>query len=120
LAQGDCAAVISGPLQAQQIALALSPITATKNAQRFNDGVDKHVVILLNGDSFDMSAALNEMTRADPQWAVEFIQLWTRAVAAKSQTRLMERKIDVKYLLAERIRLGKAKSKVNSFRRRII
>jgi hypothetical protein len=93
---------------------------AAKNVQRFNDGVDKHVAILLDGDNFDMSAALNEMTRADPQWAVDFIQLWTRAVAAKSQSRLLERKIDVKYLLAERIRLGRAKSKVNGLRRRLI
>jgi hypothetical protein len=98
----------------------LSPTMAAKNVQRFNAGVDTHVAILLNGNSFDMSAALHEITRADPQWASEFFQLWTRAIAAKSQSRLLERKIDVKHLLAERIRLGKAKIKVNQFRRRII
>jgi hypothetical protein len=98
----------------------LSPLTAAKNVQRFNDGVDKHVAILLNGDSVDMSNTITEMSRCDLQWASDFVQLWTRAVAVKSQSRLMERKIDVKYLLAERIRLGKAKGKVNAQRQRLI
>jgi hypothetical protein len=98
----------------------LSPITATKNAERFNAGVDTYVSILLNGDGVDMSNTITEMTRVDPQWASEFFQLWTRAVAAKSQSRLMERRIDVKKILSERIRLGKAKGKVNALRRRRI
>jgi hypothetical protein len=97
----------------------LSPIAATKNVQRFNDGVDRHATILLNGSSFDMSDTITEMNNIDPQWAAAFFQLWTRALAVKSQSRLLERKIDVRSLLAERIRLGKAKLKVNKHRRMI-
>jgi hypothetical protein len=98
----------------------VSPITAARNVQWFNDGVDKHVTILLLGEVIDLSDALNDMTNTDPQWTMEFIQLWTRAVAAKSQAQLLERKIDVRKVLTERVRLGKAKLKVNKNRRRII
>jgi hypothetical protein len=93
---------------------------AAQAARKFWDVVDNHVGALLNGNSIDMSDQIEEMSNADPGFTLELIQLWTRAIAARSQARLIERKINLGAILRERVRIAKALPKINAYRRRLI
>ena len=91
----------------------------------FDRVVMRHAEGLLNENV--RCAAMNdsEMTAAEffkqnSTMALHAVQLFTRAIRFKTQAHLFERKIDVRRLLSERVRLIKAKGKVAIYTRRII
>jgi hypothetical protein len=91
----------------------------------FDRVVERHIEGLLNENVpytqlHDSALTTSELYQQNPEMALAAIQLFTRAVAAKKQEHLAERKIDVRRMLAERVRLVKAKGIVNNLRRRII
>ena len=91
----------------------------------FDRVVTRHAEGLLNenvpytatNDS-DLTAA--EFFKQNPTMALHAVQLFTRAIRFKTQAYLTERKIDVRRILSERVRLIKAKGKVAIYTRRII
>jgi hypothetical protein len=99
----------------------LFPNKTAEAARMFWTGVDGYVGTLLRNDApipFPI-ATLNEMFH-DTATASEFFGLFIHAAAYKAQARLLERKIDVGKILENRLRLVKSKTKVNTYRRRII
>jgi hypothetical protein len=79
--------------------------------------LNEHVPYTALNDS-ELSAA--EFFKQNPTMALNTVQLFTRAIRFKTQAHLFERKIDVRRLLSERVRLIKAKGKVAIYTRRII
>ena len=103
--------------------------TSVKNRREagelFDRVVTRHAEGLLNEtvpytalNDAELSAA--EFFKQNPTMALHAVQLFTRAIRFKTQAHLFERKIDVRRLLSERVRLIKAKGKVAIYTRRII
>jgi hypothetical protein len=91
----------------------------------FDHVVERHTEGLLRENVpytqlHDSALTTNDLYQLNPEMALAAMQLFTRAVAAKKHACLAERKIDVRRMLSEKIRLSKAKCIVNSYRRRII
>jgi hypothetical protein len=92
-----------------------------QNGKLFDAMIDSHARHLLN----ERVGLLTDKIIADcfaecPELGLEVIQLYTRAIASKTQSLIMENRIDVRRMLSERLRLIKAKRVVNTYRRRII
>jgi hypothetical protein len=85
----------------------------------FDAAIENNAKALLNGDTpynrIENSSALNELCKVDPELAAGIVQLYTRAMSAKTHQLLTERKINIPRMLAERVRLVRAQTKVNAF-----
>jgi hypothetical protein len=97
-----------------------------KSAGEFFDHVvERHTEGLLHENVpytqlHDSALTAADMYQQNPKMALEAIQLFSRAIASRTQAILRAKKVDVRRMLSEKMRLSKAKCVVNSYRRRII